>query len=346
MKRIIVILTLGVLLLAGCAKEEIKIEDSGNIRVVTECAELSSYSPEVTYSASVSAIKEANLGTTLPGKVEKFYYEPGDTVAEGSLLAELSDELLQQAEIEYKTYEKDFHRMERLRAKGSVPEMDYDHIKAQYEAKLENYEMIRRNTQIKAPFNGTIIEYLVEEGENYLFNINLEPGYSRTSGVLRLMQLDKVRVEFEVGESEISMVREGSLAEMRFASYPDRVFRGAVSECKPYLNHLSRTMTAAVILDNEEGLLKPGMFAEVTITMPSRSGVMIPLQAIKRLSGTGDDIVYIVRNGVVESRHVERLYTNADRVAVSGVKEGENYIISGKSKVESGQQVQVVNGEE
>jgi len=334
------------LMLTACTDKEVAIQKQELTNVKAEVVIESEFTPELEFSGTVSPFREANLGTALPGRVEKVYFQEGDIVQQGDLIVELSDELLQQAEIEYKTYEKDYNRMLRLKEKGSVPEMDFDHIKAQYEAKLENYQMIRKNTRIIAPFRGTIIKFLVQEGENYLFNINLEPGYSTTSGIVRLMAIDKVKVEFEVGSADLANIKPGLVAEVFPASYPDQAFTGKISSCKPYLNQITRSMGAVIELDNQKGILKPGMYAEVKIKLPSKIGILVPLQSVQRIAGTGEDIVYVIQNSIIQKRSVQRIFTSSERVAVSGLKPGEQIVISGKGKIKSGQQVNVISEED
>lgn len=345
MKRIINIMLLAAMILAlGCSREVVKETVDEAVRVKSTIVESGSYTPVAEFSGTVLALREANLGTALPGRVEKLYYKEGDKVKRGDVIAELSDELLVQAEIEYKTYKKDFERMQRLYDKGSVPEMDYDHIKAQYEAKHQNYEMMRKNTQIMAPFAGTIIKYLVQEGENFLFNLNLEPGYSSTSGIVRLMSLDTVKVEFEVGSSDLSSIQAGQEVLVTVSSYNDKSFAGEITRCDAYLNQMTRTMTAEVELANPDGLLKPGMFASVLVSLPPQQGLFVPLSAVQRVAGTGQDVVYIVNGDKAERRLVTRLFTRGDQVAVSGLQAGQEIVTSGKGKIKSGDRIQVIKG--
>ena len=137
-----------------------------------------SFNPKLSFTGTVFANKEANLGATLPGRVEKIFFEEGQSVRKGDLIVELSDEMLTQATIEYETIKKDFERVSRLREKGSISEMEYDHVKAKFEASKAKVEMVRKNTQVYAPFSGVIVERMMEEGEVYFINPGLEPGYS------------------------------------------------------------------------------------------------------------------------------------------------------------------------
>ena len=126
----LVILAMGSIILSGCGpnSEETPQAEQGPEEVATMRSQKRRYNPRLTYGGTLYAYKEANLGTTLPGRVEKIHYEEGRTVKEGSLLVELSSELYAQALAEKNTLEKDFNRISRLREKGSVTQQKYDQI--------------------------------------------------------------------------------------------------------------------------------------------------------------------------------------------------------------------------
>ena len=124
------------------------------------------YAPVLNFSGTVEANRKANLATTLPGRVEKIYFKEGDYIPQGKIIAELSDEMLIQAMVECETLKKDFERIRRLKEKGSVRVIDYDHIKAKYEASEAKVRLMRKNTTITAPFSGVLTDIMIEEGEN------------------------------------------------------------------------------------------------------------------------------------------------------------------------------------
>ena len=125
MKRLTFLTTAAAVMLASCssnkqeqAQSELNVPLVSTIRV-----EERTFNPVLTFTGTVFAYKEANLGATLPGKVEKIYFEEGQMVKKGDLIVELSDEMLTQAMIEHETIKKDFERVSRLREKGSISEM-------------------------------------------------------------------------------------------------------------------------------------------------------------------------------------------------------------------------------
>jgi len=217
------------------------------------------------FSGTFFPNKEANLGASLPGRIEKFHYQAGAYVKEGSLLVELSAEALLQALIENQALRKDYERVSRLKEKGSISEMDYDHLKAKLEASDIKTEMFRKNTSVTAPFDGVIVEYLVEEGENYFFSINIEPGYSHTSGILRLMQLNPLKVIIEVNEKDLHHFSKGRQVRVICDALNNKEVIGKVKYIRPILSTVSRTAKIEIEVPNPKNEIMPGMFAKVIV---------------------------------------------------------------------------------
>lgn len=330
----------------GCnqTSDTSKEETKNIIRVTTIQSEKKKYKPVRTYSGTAYAFKEANLGTTLPGKVEKVHYQEGERVSEGNLLVELSAELYAQALAKRNSLEKDFQRVSRLREKGSVTEQKYDHVKAKFEAAKAEARMMKENCEIRAPFSGVVVDYLVKEGENFMFSPSLKPGYSHTSGIVQLMQLNRLKVKIDVNEKELPDIRVGQSAEVKFDALPDTSFNGRVSHIDPILSTATHTAKVEVTVSNGKRKLKPGMYATVRIQMPDKKNVFVPLNAIFRQSGTGNDYVFVVTNDNRAIRKpVTRISTRGKEVAISGIEEGREVVVHGKNKLKSGDWVKVDN---
>ena len=339
----IVITTTTLLLLASCSgkNEQPDKQTQAIPEVITDKVKLLSYAPTQMFTGTVLANREANLGAALPGKVEAIHFIEGDFVNKGDLIVELSDEMLTQAEVENQALQKDYERVKRLREKESISQMEYDHIKAKLDASNAKTEMIRKNTRVYAPFSGTIVERMMEEGEIFFINPGLDPGYSMRSGIVRLMQLNPVRVKFDVNEKDLPNIMKGLDALIELDAVPDKSIKAKVSSVKPMLSTLTRTASAEIVLDNSNGLLMPGMFARVTVMLPEQQLCFVPLNAISHLPGTGEEFVYIVDNDVAERIVVRRLYTNGNLVAVDGLEPNQSIVVEGKGKLQHGQKVNV-----
>ncbi|ASB50756.1 efflux RND transporter periplasmic adaptor subunit [Alkalitalea saponilacus] len=324
------------------AEEESKQEQS-LLTVSTVVAKGEEYSHILNLTGTVFANREANLGAGFPGKVEKIIYPEGTQVREGQVLVEMAGEMLAQAEAEYVTLKRDYERVARLVKDGSVSRQEYDHVKARFDASKAKYELAQKNTRITAPFSGVIVDYMVNEGENYFLNFNFEPGYSNTSGILRLMQLNPVKVAVEVNERDLARIERGLEANITLDAWPGETFHGKVSLIKPYLSTTSRTSTVEITIPNDDMRIKPGMFARVGIQFPEEYMVFIPIEAIYRNPETTREQVAVVIDGVVEIREIERLRSVGDRAAVIGLNDGDVVITGGKSRVQQGEQVRIVN---
>ncbi|MDD2278351.1 MAG: efflux RND transporter periplasmic adaptor subunit [Bacteroidales bacterium] len=310
--------------------------------VKTAMASEMPFAQRLTYPGTVFANRESNLGAALPGKVERIRFSEGDKVKQGDLIVELSDELLIQAEVENQALRKDFERVERLKEKESISQMEYDHLKAKLEASDAKTNMLRKNTRVYAPFSGTIVERMMEEGEIYFINPGLDPGYSMRSGIVRLMQLNPIRIEFEVNEKDLTKLKRGLQAEILVDAYPEKTYQGKIHSVKPMLSTLTRTAKVQVILENNLGELKPGMFARVSIVLPNQQLIFVPLSAITRLAGTGEEFVYVVEDNTAKRVVINQIQTLGNNVAVTGIKAGQMVIVEGKAKVQNGSKVDVI----
>ncbi len=329
---------------ASCSSKQEQAEKQVTVPLVsTVKVEERAFNPVLSFTGTVFANKEANLGATLPGKVEKIYFEEGQSVREGDLIVELSDEMLTQAMIEHETIKKDFERVSRLREKGSISEMEYDHVKAKYDASKAKVDMVKKNTQVYAPFSGIIAERMMEEGEVYFLNPGLEPGYSMRSGIVRLMQIDPATVKFDVNEKDLVHIRKGLPVVVRLDGIPGKTFQGKVDRIKPMLSTTTRSTSVEVTIPNSNLEIKPGMFAFVDVMLPEIKSAVVPLRSIYRMPGTSEDFLFTVVNNTVHRVKIERLQTIGEFVAVKGVDAGTDIILEGKNRVNDGLKVNVSN---
>jgi membrane fusion protein, multidrug efflux system len=334
---------LAIIVLAFACTEKQSETKQSEIKIpirVTKSVE-KEFSSTLEFAGTAFAKREANLGTAIPGRVEKVFFAEGKIVKKGELLVELSSELYMQALIERNTLQKDFERVSRLREKGSLSEQDFDHVKARYEATVAKTQMIKKNSEIRAPFSGTIVDYIVNEGENYLFAPSLKIGYSMTSGIVKLMQLDILLVEIDVNEKDLSKLKIGQKAVLLFDAYSDKSYEGTIAKIDPILSTITRTAKASIQIKNSDYLIKPGMYANVSIALPKQMAVFVPAQSIYRQPGTANDFVFVISENIAKKVAVNRLYTIDENIAVEGIEKDVVIVVAGKNKLSDGAQVVV-----
>ncbi len=291
-------------------------------------AEKELYKPKFTFTGTIKPFREANLGAAIPGRVEKLHFSEGDFVTKGSLIAQLSGEATAMARHEYEILKKDYQRIARLREKGSSTQQDYDHIKAKFKAAEAKYEFFKNNSKIRAPFSGVIVEYLVNEGETFSFSPGLEPGYSHVSGIVRLMQMNPVKINIDVNEKLIPELNNIVKTTITTDVYPDEIFEGEISFIRPVLSPASRTAMVEITVDNPGNSLMPGMFARANLEMEKDSLVFLPRHALlDRENMTAS--VWLIKNGRATKQETTIMLEHNGKMAVKNIQHGDTVVVSG-----------------
>ena len=344
---ILLLLTLGTT--TACNKQGDQNQESEADKVVPVTiaqAKEMTFTPSIRFSGTAEASKTANLGTALPGKVERIRYSKGSFVPKGAVIVEMSDEMLLQAQVENEAIKRDFDRVTRLRAKESISQMDYDHVKAKYDASVAKVSMLKKNTSITAPFGGVITEIMINEGETYAFTPSLSSDLKLESGIVELRQINPLKATIEVNEKDLSYIEKGQQATIIFDAYPDEPATGKISYISPVLSSMTRTASVEVNIPNSNNRLKPGMYCNVSIALPDREGLFVPLNAIYRLAGTAEEYVFkLNEDGTTVSRiAVKRGEIKDGWVYIDSneIKSGDTIIVDGKNKLSDGSKVNVV----
>lgn len=342
MKNTTILLLIFSAMLLSCgnkknSQNEVQQQEPVVVKVATAISK--EFNGERQYPGTFKPFREANLGTSLPGKVEKIFFPEGAYVKQGELIVQLSAELTIQAEIEYNTLKKDYERVCNLMEKNSISQQEFDHVKAKYDATKAKYEMLKKNTEVRAPFDGIVVEHMVHEGENYFLALSMDPGYSLTSGIIRFMQLSPLLFEVEAGELELSKMQIGSDARVFSYAYPDIELQGKVYKISPTLSTVSKTATVSISVPNPGGKIKPGMGGTAGVKLPAQQAVFVPQAAISSEFGSEENYVFVVRSNMVSKQVVKVIGYDGDLVAVEGLEADTQVAITGKNKLSDKMQV-------
>ena len=146
---------------------------------------------------------------------------------------------------------------------------------------LENAKIALGDTQVLAPITGTVIALAVQRG-----TVISSPNSSASGGtvILTMADLGLVQVKTWVDESDIGKLHPGQQADVIVAAYPNRPFKGEVLKIEPQADTIQNvTMFPVDIrIDNKDGLLKPGMNADVRVSIGQRLNVLaVPNAALR-----------------------------------------------------------------
>ena len=146
---------------------------------------------------------------------------------------------------------------------------------------LENAKIAMEDTDVRAPITGTIISKSVERGQ-----VISSPTSDVGGGtvLLKMADLNLVQVRTLVDETDIGKIRAGLRATVTVGSYPNQPFEGSVLKIEPLAETVQNvTMFAVQVrIENRNGLLKPGMNADVEVHIGQRDSVLaVPNAALR-----------------------------------------------------------------
>lgn len=216
-------------------------------------------------------------------------------------------------------------------------EFDFEAARAgieQAEATLELAQIRLGKTTIEAPFDGVISDLHIEEGS-----------LVSTQATISEIVSNEVEVLVNVEESRIGQIFEGQNATLNVQAYPNVNFPAVVTEIDPTGDTASHTFPVTITAVDEKGLLKSGMYADLSLLSEEKQNVpLIPRAAIVNLAGQ-PTVYVVIDDNVAEQRSVTTGLTNANQVEIlSGLEPGDIVVIAGQPNLADGASVEIVSG--
>lgn len=184
---------------------------------------------------------------------------------------------------------------------------------------------VQRTLTLYSPASGIVVEKNVVQGQAIAAGMEL----------YTIADLSEVWVDIQLRGADAAIVRIGSGADIVLSGLPGRSFKGRVAYVYPTLDSAARAIRARVVVSNTDGVLKPGMYATVRVTTPTRPALTVPNSAILR---TGErDIVFVdLGNGKLMPRNVQLGMTAGDYTEIlSGLEAGQRVVTSAQFLLDS-----------
>ena len=191
---------------------------------------------------------------------------------------------------------------------------------------LKSTRQVKKQLHIHSPAKGTVISVGAREGQYVTPQTEL----------YFIADLSRVWVFVDVFEEELPWVRVGDEAEMRVQAVPGKTFNGQLTYIYPYAERKTRTIKARLEFPNDELLLKPDIFADVTIrAQPKAKVVAVPSEAVVR-SGIREKIFIVSEPGRFEPRDVVVGVSSEGWTEISeGINPGEEVVVSAQFLIDS-----------
>lgn len=286
----------------------------------------------------------AEAGSPIQARIVRLIAGPGQPVRRGQALAELQSVEVGQAraqrtaaqaraELARKTVErKRGLAAERIVSQGELQRAEAEAAEAEAELRAAEASLAALGVgsggesglsafTLPSPISGTVLERLAVRGQS------IEP----STPLFRIGDLSRLWLVVQAPERDVVRMRPGSPAEITLAAIPGQKLRGTVEWIAREVDPHSRTVPVRIVIPNEDGRLKPGMFATAWISTGAMGEqvVAVPATALQRM----DDqwVVFLPRGeGRFEVRPVERGRDLGDEVAIlSGLKPRERVVDEG-----------------
>ena len=294
---------------------------------------------DVSAVGSLRSNESVVLRPEISGRISAIRFTEGGRVSKSAALVVLDSSTqtaeVQQARANLALAQTNFERTQELQkskfVSANAGDQALNGLKVA-QANLALAEARLAKTQILAPFDATIglrqvsVGDYVKEGQD----------------LVTLEDMSSLKLDFRLPENYFGKVKLGQLVEIKTDTVPGHAFRARLIAVDPLVDQAGRALSLRASLDNTQGKLRPGMFANVRLILSERSGAMtIPEEALVPLGA--DQYAFKVVEGKVQRVKVNiGLRRNAKVEVTAGLQPGDEVVIAGQLKIRDGAAVKSI----
>ncbi len=301
----------------------------------------------------VVARTKASVSAKIPGRLAYLGVAEGSRVRHGEVIARIENAdyvaarnaaraTVGQTEAQLVQANRDYDRAVKLKQQGVISETDVENaqtrlsvLRAQLEADRARAALAGaslENTNVRAPFDGTVLRKDAEVGE-IVAPSSAGGGLTRTA-IVTMADLATLEVEVDVNEAYIAQVRNGQDARVTLDAYSDPSFTGRVRRVVPTADRQKATVLVKVAILDRDPRILPEMGAKVVFSSEGETPAAAPPRRVSvpaaAVVGEGPAAkVWVIENQKVSARTVEVGRATGDRVEIrSGLAGGERIVVS------------------
>ena len=263
------------------------------VTVSSAIAEEMSWESRLESVGSLVAVNGADLTAEVDGVVTNIYFESGDTVKRGDLLLSMASASeqgeLKRLQAQAELTELNRKRSEQLYERKTISKSEYDTAVAETNVALAAVQAQKGRLEqksVKAPFDGQLGIRRVNVGQYLGVGV----------AIATLQKLDPINVDFSMPERYLSILAPGLKVSVTVDAYGDKNYEGQVLAIEPKVNPQTRNVDVRARLSNPDGLLKPGLFATVVVSLPNSNEVTVIPRSAVNYTSYGDSVFVIQKN--------------------------------------------------
>lgn len=284
------------------------------------------------YTANVEAYAKNNIAPQSPSRIQKIYVEVGDFVRAGQIVAKMDEVSLNQSKLSMANDSLEYSRIKKLYEQGGVSKSDFDAMELKYNVTRSQYQNLLENTILRSPVSGVITARNYDQGDMY-----------GGSPIYVVEQITPVKLYVGISEMDYTKVKKNDTVTLTADALPGKTFTGRIARIYPTIDAATHTFTAEVNVANSDRLLRPGMYARVTVNFGSNHSIVVPDDCVVKQQGSGVRSVFVLQadNTVKEIVVTLGRHFGTEYEILSGVAEGDKVVVKGQASLKNGSKVNV-----
>ena len=335
-KKYFGIIMISVAVLTGCSdKKEAKRMEP--IKVMVETVKEAPVYGGQSYSGTIEEQSGSTLSFTCGGTINNIAVAEGQMVGKGQLIATVDPTSVRNAydaSLATRQQAEDaYRRMKQLHDNGSMPEIQWIEVQSKLRQAVSSEQIARkglRDCHLNAPICGYVSQKTAEVGQNIM------PG----APVVKLVNIDQVKVKISVPEEEIIKLRRGQTVNINVSALGNRWYVGKVAEIGVSADPLSRSYEVKALVSNGGHQLLPGMVCDVYAGAAKVNKAITLSAEIIQIDRDNRNFVWTAVGGKAHKVYIKIGENAGDAVIIlSGLTNGDNVIVSGQQKVSEGMKI-------
>lgn len=284
------------------------------------------------YTANVEAYAKNNIAPQSPSRIQKIYVEVGDFVRAGQIVAKMDEVSLNQSKLSMANDSLEYSRIKKLYEQGGVSKSDFDAMELKYNVTRSQYQNLLENTILRSPVSGVITARNYDQGDMY-----------GGSPIYVVEQITPVKLYVGISEMDYTRLKKNDTVTLTADALPGKTFTGRIARIYPTIDAATHTFTAEVNVANRDRLLRPGMYARVTVNFGSNHSIVVPDDCVVKQQGSGVRSVFVLQadNTVKEIVVTLGRHFGTEYEILSGVAEGDKVVVRGQASLKNGSKVNV-----
>ena len=284
------------------------------------------------YTANVEAYAKNNIAPQSPSRIQKIYVEVGDFVRAGQIVAKMDEVSLNQSKLSMANDSLEYSRIKKLYEQGGVSKSDFDAMELKYNVTRSQYQNLLENTILRSPVSGVITARNYDQGDMY-----------GGSPIYVVEQITPVKLYVGISEMDYTRVKKNDVVTLTADALPGKTFTGRIARIYPTIDAATHTFTAEVNVANSDRLLRPGMYARVTVNFGSNHSIVVPDDCVVKQQGSGVRSVFVLQadNTVKEVVVTLGRHFGTEYEILSGIAEGDKVVVKGQASLKNGSKVNV-----